>query len=115
MIVITDRTVRLRASFYRNIHHAAEGDEGHLPEADAELEKRSDAGSVGHLDQEEVNEYLHTPPRTPHKRQDNRPSPKTGNNQELIDLREQVEQLKQLLLSQQQTQRTQAAKFCVIQ
>ncbi len=125
LIIITDRTSRLRASFYRNSHHAAETEDS-FQESDADSEKGSDAGSVG-LPAEAIYEYeFQSPPRTPFKRQDNRPSPKTGSQeQELTKLRDQVEQLQQLLLSQQQllqsqqqTQQAQAAKekqFCVIQ
>ena len=121
MIVITDRTSRLRASFHRNSYHAAEA-EGLSQESEDGSEKGYDAGSGGLPEGafHESDQHLHSPPRTPLKRQDNRSSPKTGSKeQELTKLQDQVEQLQQLVQSQQQLlqsqQQTQAPKFCAIQ
>ncbi len=129
MIVITDRTSRLRASFYGasgNRHHEVsvdapvvpvEGfgvplpDHGYGADADADYVEGMLGMSAGESDDAAENAAVceaESPPRTKVKKQDNRPSPKTDSKEqhqsvEIAQLKEQVNQLQQLLQQQIQT------------
>ena len=129
MIVIADRTSRLRASFYGasgSRHHEVgvdalvvpvDGfgvtlpDHGHDADADADYVEEVHGMSAGESNDDADNAAVveaESPPRNIVKKQDIRPSPKTDSKErhqrvEIAQLKEQVNQLQQLLQQQIQT------------